>query len=69
MNKNEINISNKNILNYEPGFIKNNRIKCYKMLNDDIIFQEKKLQRKLKREKMYNIQENINFTNTSSSFI
>ena len=60
MNKNEINISNKNILNYEPGFIKNNRIKCYKMLNDDIIFQEKKLQRKLKREKMYNIQENIN---------
>ena len=58
MNKNEINNLNQNIINYEPGFIKKNRIKCYKMLNDDIIFQEQKLERQLKREKMYINQKN-----------
>ena len=50
--KNDVN--NKNFIKYEPGFIKNNRMKCYRMLNDDIVFQEKKLERLLKRNQLYN---------------
>ena len=52
MINNESNNLNKNIIHYEPGFIKINRMKCYRMLNDDIVFQEKKLQRLLKRNQM-----------------
>ena len=44
----------KKFIQYENGFIKNNRIKCYRMLNDDIVFQEKKLERLLKRNQLYN---------------
>ena len=43
---------NKNDIQYEPGFMKNNRLKCYRMLNDDIIFQEKKIERLLKRNQI-----------------
>ena len=49
--KNDVN--KKNFIQYEPGFIKNNRMKCYRMLNDDIVFQEKKLERLLKRNQLY----------------
>ena len=44
----------KKFIQYENGFIKNNRMKCYRMLNDDIVFQEKKLERLLKRNQLYN---------------
>ena len=51
---------NENIPQYEPGFIKINRMKCYRMLNDDIIFQEKKLERLLKRNQIKSNEENKN---------
>ena len=74
MKKNENDDLNKQYIQYEPGFIKNNRMKCYRMLNDDIIFQEKKLQRLIKRNQMEikdnsekNINENKNIINNNES--
>ena len=58
--KNDVN--KKNFIQNEPGFIKNNRMKCYRMLNDDIVFQEKKLERLLKRNQLYNSPDMIQET-------
>ena len=64
------NKTNTKTIKYEPGFIKNNRMKFYRMLNDDIIFQEKKMERLLKRNKLYkNIddeEENNIITNSNN---
>ena len=68
MINNEISGINKDIPKYEPGFIKINRMKCYRMLNDDIIFQEKKLERLLKRNQIKNNENNKNNSNIELNY-